>query len=80
MKSVSRKRYVQRHEEPEELRCNSDIPWGHDAVMTLEFSNGLYVIRCSTGLLDGVTGDVVKELCNECMFVLSVYDNAVAFR
>jgi len=78
MKSVSRKRYV--HHQDDELRCNEDIPWGHDAVMTLEFINGKYCIRCSNGILNGVTGEVSAARGDDSMFVLSIHDNSVAFR
>lgn len=78
MKSVSRKRYVHHHEE--ELRCNVDIPWGHEAVMTLEFTNGMYSIRCSGGILNGLTGEISDTRTDDCMFVLAIRDNSFAFR
>lgn len=79
LKSVSRKRYV--HHQDEELRCNEDIPWGHDAVITLEYNGGLYSLRSSNGhYLNGETGELSESRDASCMLVLSIHNNAFAFR
>ena len=79
MKSVSRKQYV--HLQENEFRANEDIPWGHDAVITVEFREGKYALRDSTGrYLDGLTGELEKSCTKDCIFVLSVHENLFAFR
>ena len=79
LKNVCRKRYV--HHQDEEMRCTEDIPWGHDAVITLEFSGGMYSLRCSNGAyLNGVSGEVTEKRNGDSMFVLSIHDNSFAFR
>jgi len=79
LKSVARKQYV--HLQDEELRANEDVPWGKDAVLTLEFCKGLYGIRSADGdYLNGVTGELNPELTEESKFILSIKENHFAFK
>lgn len=79
MKSVSRKRYV--HLKEDELCASEDIPWGHDAVVTLEFQDGKYALRDSMGrYLNGGTGNLEGSKTKECMFSISLQDNEFAFK
>ena len=79
LRSVSRKRYV--CSKNDQLCAKEDIPWGHDAVMTLEFDKGKYSIRESTGrYLNGDTGDLETSVSPECQFSISLQDTEFAFK
>jgi len=80
MKSVSRKRYIHLKNE-EQLCASEDIPWGHDAVITLEFHKGKYAIRDSQGrYLDGESGELAASPTQNCMFSISLQDTEFAFK
>lgn len=79
IKSVSRKRYV--HLDGDELRANENIPWGKDAVLTLQFHKGLYSIRDANGnYLNGINGDLAENLDDSAMFMLFLQGNNFAFK
>ncbi|XP_066935732.1 fascin-like isoform X1 [Clytia hemisphaerica] len=79
MRSVSRKRFV--HLKDDQLCANEDIPWGHDAVITLEFHRGKYAIRDSNGrYLNGESGELETTSTEECMFSIALQDTEFAFK
>lgn len=79
IKSISRKRYV--HLKEDEFTAEEDIPWGHDAVITVEFQKGKYALRDSQGrYLNGVSGKLEESMGKDSMFILSLQGNEFAFR
>ena len=79
LKISSRQQYV--HLENSELRANENIPWGKDAVLTLQFHKGLYSIRDGEGnYLNGAKGDLTEKLDDNAMFMLFSQENGFAFK
>lgn len=79
LKSLSRQQYV--HLENSELRANENIPWGKDAVLTLQFHKGLYSIRDGEGnYLNGAKGELTEKLDDNAMFMLFSQDSGFAFK
>ena len=78
LKSVSRKRHL--HLIGDEIFANEDIPWGKDAVITLEFLGTKYALRAADGRYLNKSGKLVDKVSSDCELVLEFYDNLVAFR
>ena len=77
--SPTRKRYV--HSENGELCANENVPWGQDAVVTVEFQNGKYALRDSQGrYLNGLTGKLEDKISKESLFIISIYGNMFGLR
>lgn len=79
MKSISRQRYV--HLDDDQLHATEDIPWGHDAVITVEFRKGKYALRDSQGrYLNGNTGKLMDNIDPECLLIISLQGHDFAFK
>ena len=78
LRNSNRKTYC--HLENDELHCNEDIPWGHDAMIVLDFHEGKYALRASNGLYLARTGDLVKDVSQDTLYVLVFRSAQIAFR
>lgn len=78
LRNTNRKTYC--HLENDELHCNEDIPWGYDAMIILDFHEGRYALQAANGLYLKRTGDLVKDLSDDTLYVLVFRSDQVAFR
>lgn len=73
-----RKRYA--HLNEDELQVTEDIPWGQDALITLEFNHGSYALLASNGHYLTSDGTLVKNLTEKGQFLIEFHAGKVAFR
>ena len=76
--NVNRKTFA--HLEAGEVHVNEDIPWGADAMMTLEFHDGKYAIRTPDKQYVTRSGALVKDIIPDALFILVFRNDQVAFR
>ena len=78
LRNVKRKRYAHLH--GDELECRKDIPWGSDALITLEFEEGKYCLKSSDGRnlrRDGCLQDTNDA---NTQFTMEIHDGSLAFK
>ena len=63
-----------------EVRVNELIPWGADAMMTLEFHAGKYAIRAPDKQYVTRSGALAKDVSKDALFTLVFRNDQVAFR
>ena len=78
LRNSNRKTYC--HLENDELHCNEDIPWGYDAMIVLDFQEGRYALQAANGMYLERTGDLVKDISDNTLYVLVFRSAQVAFR
>lgn len=78
LKSVSRKRHVRM--DGDEMHTDEDVPWGSDAVITLQFLGAKYALQASNGSFLKRNGKLVDKVDEDCEVVLEFHDNLVAFK
>lgn len=78
LRNSNRKTYC--HLENDELHCNEDIPWGYDAMIVLDFHEGRYALRAANGMYLERTGNLVKAISDDTLYVLVFRSAQVAFR
>ena len=78
LRNVNRKTYA--HLQDDEIRANEQIPWGHDATISIDYHDGKYSIRASNGTYLSGSGQLKKTLDADCLFVLTIKGDQVAFR
>lgn len=78
LRNSNRKTYC--HLENDEIHCNEAIPWGFDAMIVLDFHEGRYALRAANGLYLSRTGDLVKDVSEDTLYVLVFKSAQVAFR
>ncbi|XP_039200225.1 fascin-like isoform X2 [Crotalus tigris] len=78
----NRKRYVRFDEKAEVLRCDRDMPWGAESVITIyyDFKVKKYGLRNGTGKLLASNGSLVSDITAQTMYSLEVHGGLVAFR
>lgn len=80
LKSVLRKRYAHLDESSQDIKVSEIIPWGADAMVTLEFIDGKYAIVSSNNKYLSDCGDLKEELVDECKFSIEFHQANLAFR
>jgi fascin 1/2 len=75
---VVRKRYA--HLESNEVQVSEDIPWGADALITLEFQNGKYALITSDSRYLNADGSLDEKLTNKGQYLIEFHEGRVAFR
>lgn len=79
--NVMRKRYV--HFAEGELRCDEDIPWGEDSLLTLVFfeehPEGRYGLVAANGQYLTAAGGLVSKPTADCEFLLGFHDDQISF-
>ena len=78
LRNVNRKRYA--HRNGDELECSENIPWGSDALITLDFVKGRYALKADdfrTLNKDGVLQDDVDD---NSLFTMEIHNGALAFK
>ncbi|XP_031561286.1 protein singed-like [Actinia tenebrosa] len=80
LKSVLRKRYAHLDEASQDIKVSEIIPWGADAMVTLEFTDGAYAIVASNDKYLKSNGDLSDELTDECKFSIEFHQKNIAFR
>ena len=78
LRNVNRKTYA--HLVGEEIRVNEEVPWGHDATISIDYHDGKYSIRASDGRYLSRTGVLQEVVDDSCLFVLVFRGSRVAFR
>jgi fascin 1/2 len=79
IRNVNRKRYM--HLVNNQLCCDEDIPWGHDATINLTFfDDGRYGLRASDGTFLSATGALKAEADDSCKFIIEFANECVSFR
>lgn len=63
-----------------ELQCNELIPWGPDAVVTLQFQTGRYAILLANEKYVSRTGAFVDSINDDALYTLVFRNAEVAFR
>ena len=63
-----------------ELRCSEEIPWGFDALITLEFHDGNYALRAANGKVLQRTGSLADQVSEDSLYTIVFRDAQVAFR
>lgn len=61
LRNVNRKKYVRLCRENDKLQCDELIPWGEDALITLEFINGKYAIKSCDDKFLSKDGTLIKD-------------------
>lgn len=78
--NVMRKRFV--HLEAGELRCTEDVPWGEDALLTIEFYDehpeGRYGIMSCDGKYLESSGRLVDQPNARCQFLIGFHDDQIS--
>lgn len=78
LRNVNRKTYA--HLEGDEMRANEDVPWGHDATVSIDYHDGKYSIRASNGQYLSGSGALKKNVEADCLYILAFKGDQVAFR
>lgn len=78
LKSTFRKRYA--HLEDDRIRVNELIPWGADAMITLNFIDGKYALAASNNKFLVGDGSLSEEATADCLFSIEFHKNEVAFK
>ncbi|KAM6467348.1 fascin-like [Liasis olivaceus] len=80
--SPNRKRYVRCDEKAGVLRCDRDVPWGAESVITIyyDFKVKKYGLRNGAGKLLASNGSLVSDITPQTMYSLEVNGGLVAFR
>ena len=82
--NVNRKRFAHLHEGNGKLQCDEVIPWGADALITLEYIKGKYAFKSSDNRYLTKDGSLVKtdkpgENVN-ALFTLEIHSEGMAFK
>ncbi|XP_060118039.1 fascin-like isoform X2 [Heteronotia binoei] len=82
MYSPNRKRYVRCDEKAGALRCDRDMPWGAESVITVyyDFKVKKYGLRTGAGKLLAPDGSLVPEVTPQTMYSLELNNGLVALR
>lgn len=80
LKSVLRKRYAHLDESSQDIKVSEIIPWGADAMVTLEFTDGKYAIVSSNSKYLSSSGDLKDNLTDDCKFSVEFHQANIAFR
>ena len=72
LKSISRKRYAHLHEEENKIHIDESIPWGQDALLTIDFINGKYAVKTCNNKYLHRNGDLVDQTSNDTLFTLQL--------
>ncbi|XP_066468035.1 fascin-like [Tiliqua scincoides] len=82
MYSPNRKRYVRCDEKAGLLRCDRDMPWGAESVITLyyDFLGKKYGLRNGGGKMLASNGSLVSDVTPQTLYSLEVSNGLVAFR
>ena len=76
---VKRDRYAHLTES-RELRVSETIPWGADALVTLQFVEGKYALVTCTNKYLSRDGSLLDSANSDTLFSLELHDKLVAFR
>nr|XP_016851051.1 PREDICTED: fascin isoform X2 [Anolis carolinensis] len=82
MFNPNKKRYVRCDEKAGVLRCDRDMPWGAESVITVyyDFRMKKYGLRNGTGKMLAANGSLVSDIGPETLYSLEVNGGLVALR
>jgi len=80
LKNIKRRRYV--HFDADKLTCNDDIPWGHDATLSIacNTATGTYSLQASNGQFLTAGGSLSPTESADTAFILEFDGGMVAFK
>jgi fascin 1 len=64
----------------DEIHVDEIIPWGSDAILTVEYVDGQYCIRSSNGLYFHRDGKLLVSKSNDTLFQIELYKGHVVFK
>ncbi|UJR23758.1 hypothetical protein I4U23_026735 [Adineta vaga] len=78
LKHVLRKRYAKL--DNDEIHIDDIIPWGSEAILTVEYIDGQYCIRSNDGLYFHKDGKLISKRTNETLFTIELYKGYLTFK
>lgn len=78
LRNVNRKRYA--HLREEEIHVDENIPWGEDALITLEMNDGKYAVKTCDNRYLHRDGRLVDELDNNTLFRIEFHNGHMALK
>ncbi|XP_013420441.1 fascin [Lingula anatina] len=70
--NVNRNRYARLNAEAEEIHCDEVIPWGQDALITIEFRDNRYAVKTCDNRYLHREGRLVGELSADTLYTLEM--------
>ena len=71
-RNVNRGRYAHLEEESQQIHVDEIIPWGADALITIEFVDGKYAVKASNNKYLKRDGSLVDSSNPECLYTLEL--------
>ncbi|CAF0815102.1 unnamed protein product [Adineta steineri] len=78
LKHVIRKRYAKL--DNDEIHIDDIIPWGSEAILTVEYANGQYYIQSNNGLYFHKDGKLIGKKTAETLFTIELYKGYLTFK
>lgn len=64
----------------DEIHIDDIIPWGSEAILTVEYIDGQYCIRSSNGLYFHKDGKLVSKRIEETLFTIELFKGYLTFK
>lgn len=64
----------------DEIHIDEIVPWGSEAILTVEYVDGQYFIRSSNGFYFHKDGKLISKQTNETSFKIELYKGFLTFR
>ena len=78
LKHVLRKRYAKLNDD--EIHIDEIVPWGSEAILTVEYVDGQYCIRSSNGFYFHKDGKLVEQQTDETLFTIELHKGYLTFK
>jgi len=80
LKSIGRKRFARLSDNKTEIQVDENMPWGSDALFTLQFveESKKYAIHTSNSKYLKGDGSLSAELSQDCLFVVEIHGENIA--
>ncbi len=72
MRNVNRKKYAHLARDNDAIHCDELIPWGQDALITLEFRDGKYAVRTCDNRFLSKNGQLVGQCSKDTLYNLEI--------
>ncbi|CAF1463030.1 unnamed protein product [Rotaria magnacalcarata] len=78
LKHVLRKRYAKINND--EIHIDNIIPWGSEAILTVEYFDGQYCVRSCNGLYFHKDGKLIAKKTNDTFFTIELFKGYLTFK
>jgi Fascin domain len=78
LRSIGRKRFARVR--GDEIQCDQDVPWGQEALLSLEFTQQRYYIKTYSGLYLNRHGKLVPDATADSAYTVIFHAGQAAFR